>query len=294
MRPIRSFLFVPGNRPTWVGKAVASGADALILDLEDSVPPHEKDEARASVAATILALHAQNLRLYVRINVDRDGPSVADVTAVCRPGLEGIVLPKVGGPEDVSVADRIIGSAETAAELPERSVRIVPTLETAKGLQFAYECAVHDRVDAIIGATAKDADVSRSLGFRWTPDGHESVYLRSRVVMAARAAGKLPIGGLWQKIDDLEGMRRAANFNRDLGMTGEITIHPSGSRILNEVYSPSADDLAYFEGLIREYEEGMAEGRGAILYRGDHIDLAHVKTARDIVAMSKSLGKTDA
>jgi citrate lyase subunit beta/citryl-CoA lyase len=285
---IRSFLFIPAIRPNWIGKAVAAGADAVILDLEDSVPPAQKDEARALAAAAINEHLGSDIRIFVRVNVDDQGTLAKDIAAVCQSGIEGIVLPKITGPDDVDVAANLIEAAEIRLRLVPGEIAIVATLESARGLQFAYECALHPRVSALIGATAKNADVARSLGYRWTAEGMETLYFRSRVVLAARAAGKLPIGGLWQQFHDVDGMRASAMQNRDLGMSGEIAIHPASVPILNEVYSPSAEDLAYFRGMIEVFDQAVAEGRSALVYEGEHIDLAHVKTAREIVAMVNS------
>jgi citrate lyase subunit beta/citryl-CoA lyase len=108
-------------------------------------------------------------------------------------------------------------------------------------------------------------------------------------VMAARAAGKLPIGGVWQQVHDLAGLRAAAELDRNLGMTGELCLHPSNVAVLNEIYSPSEEELAYYRGMIVALDQAQALGKASVIYEGEHIDIAHVKTARAIIAAAEQL-----
>ncbi len=285
-KPARTLLFVPGNRESWIDKIPGYTSDCVIIDLEDSVPAHMKDMARQLVRSKIAGLAAAGVRVFVRINKDEGGYSVDDVRACAVPGLEGLVLPKPEGPEDVRSAALMLDAAERDAGIAQ-AASLIPTLESARSLHFAYECAMESRVVAVFGAIAKNADVARSVGFRLTPGGLETLYLRSRVVLAARAAGKQPLGGLWQTVHDLQGLREFATFNRNLGMTGEMILHPSNADIVNEVYSPSAQEISYFEGMITAFEAGVAQGRASVMYEGEHIDLAHVQTARAMIAMNR-------
>ena len=288
MPPIRSFLFVPGNKASWIEKAVAAKADALILDLEDSVPPAGKTEARGIVTGKLAWLAEQHQRTYVRINRSPHLYDFDDILAVVRPGLEGLVIPKPNGPEDIDCVSMMVTEAEMRNGVAIGATRIVPTLESARSMQFAFEIAQRPRVDILCGATAKNADVSRALGFSWTAEGNETLYLRSRTVMAARAAGKRPLGGLWQQVHDLVGLRAAAEQNRRLGMTGELVLHPSNVAIVNEVYSPTPDEVVYYQGMIAALDQAQAQGRASVIYDGEHIDIAHVKTAREIIALAEA------
>lgn len=288
MKPIRSFLFVPGNKAGWIEKSVASRADALILDLEDSVPPAQKEEARGIVASKIAWLAEQQQRVWVRINRSPHLYDFDDILAVVGPHLEGVVVSKPCGPEDIDTVSSLLSEAEYRKGVAVGATRVVPLLETARALQFAYEIALRERVPAIVGATAKNADVSRALDTVWSAEGRETLYLKSRVVMAARAAGKLPIGGVWQQIHDLEGLRASAERDRALGMSGELLLHPSNVPTANEVYSPSAQQVAYYEGMIAALDAAQAQGRASTVYDGEHIDIAHVKTAREIIALARS------
>ncbi|HYF16757.1 MAG TPA: aldolase/citrate lyase family protein, partial [Ramlibacter sp.] len=203
MKPIRSFLFVPGNKAGWIDKAVDSQADALILDLEDSVPPAQKVEAREIVRSKLAFLAERRQRTWVRINRSPHLYDFDDIQAVVGPHVEGIVISKPVGPADVDTVSSMLSEAEYRKGVVVGSTRVVPLLETARALQFAYDIALRERVPAIVGATAKNADVARALDTVWSAEGRETLFLKSRVVMAARAAGKLPIGGVWQQVHDL-------------------------------------------------------------------------------------------
>ncbi|XYI35132.1 CoA ester lyase [Cupriavidus oxalaticus] len=288
MKPVRSMLFVPGNKPDWIEKSITSKADSLILDLEDSVPAPLKVEARGIVKSKLAWLAEQGQRLFVRINRSPHLYDFDDILAVVGRYVEGIVISKPIGPEDIDTVSMMLSEAEYRNGVELGSTRVIPLLETARALELAYEIAKRDRVGAIVGATARNADVARALGYVWTPDGRESLYFKSRAVMAARAAGKLAIGGVWQQVRDLDGLRKSSLLDRNLGMSGELALHPSNVATLNEVYSPSAEEVAYYEGMIAALDEAQANGRASTIYDGEHIDIAHVKTAREIVALAKS------
>lgn len=287
MKPIRSFLFVPGNKASWIDKAAESTADALILDLEDSVPPAQKVESREIVRSKLEPLASLDQRTWVRINRSPHLYDFDDILAVVSSHLEGIVVSKPGGPEDIDMVSAMLAEAEYRKGIAIGSTRILPLLETARSLQFAYEIALRSRVPAIVGATAKNADVARALHTVWSPDGRETLFLKSRVVMAARAAGKLPIGGLWQQVHDLEGLREASQRDRALGMSGELVLHPSNVPVVNAVYSPSAEEVDYYRGMIAALDEAQARGRASTVYDGEHIDIAHAKTAQEVIDLAR-------
>ena len=275
---IRSALFVPAHREGWVEKALRAGPDAVILDLEDAVPDAEKDTARALVGAGVATIAAAGVVAMVRPGDLRDLEScVVD-------GLEALVLPKVDSIENV--VPYVVAA--------DRSIGIVVTLETALGYQNAAELARGPRVVGLFAATGKGGDVQRELGYRPTPDGLETLYIRSQAVLAARAA-RLPhiLTGPWQELDDLDGLRAQAAFDRDLGFTGEVLIHPAGVAIVNEAYNLGADELEYHVGLVSAYEEAQREGIGAVIYRGAHIDAAHYRTSLAVVEDARRNGRLE-
>jgi citrate lyase subunit beta/citryl-CoA lyase len=275
---IRSALFVPAHREGWVEKALRAGPDAVILDLEDAVPAREKDAARALVGPGVATIAAAGVVPMVRPGHPRD----LEAFAVAE--LAALVLPKIDTAEDIE---------EYAASLG-RTTGIVVTLETALGYLNATELARAPRVLGLIAATGKGGDVQRELGYRPTPNGLETLYIRSQAVLAARAA-RLPhiLTGPWQELDDLEGLRAQAAFDRDLGFTGEVLIHPAGVAIVNDAYNLGADELEYHVGLVSAYEEAQREGIGAVIYRGAHIDAAHYRTSLAVVEDARRSGRLE-
>lgn len=286
MRPIRSLMFVPGHKEKWIEKIPGFGADAVVLDLEDSVPDALKTAARGLVGAAIPVLSGKGPRLYARTNRGRHAYDVEDIAAVVQPGLDGIFVSKAEDAIDIECLSRLIAEAEHRRGMEQGVIKLIVPVETARAAQFVFDIASHPRVENMVQVTAKGADLERNLGFTWTPSGLETLYLRSQAVVAARAAGKPHIiGGMWQEVHDLDGLRKAALFNKTLGFTGEIVLHPSNVAVVNEVYSPSPQEIDHYRGMIAAFAEAEARGEGALMYRGEHIDIAHVQTARAFLAM---------
>ena len=291
MKPIRTMLFVPGSKSNWFTKIATYGSDTIILDLEDSVPVNLKYDARNHVSQAIAPLTEQNQRIYVRINRGPYGFDIDDLEAVIQPKLEGIVLPKINGPEDVDTITSLVAEIEYKKNIEVGSTKFIATLETARSIYLAYEIAIKERVVALAGVSPANGDVARSVGYQWTSEGLERLYIRSKVVLAARAANIIPIGGLWQDIHDLDGLRTATKFNRQLGFSGEMIVHPSHVSIVNEVYSPTEQEIAHYKGMIETFENALKTGAGAVLYEGEHIDYAHVNTAKQMLQFAESLKK---
>ncbi|WP_136660642.1 aldolase/citrate lyase family protein [Nitratireductor sp. XY-223] len=292
MRTIRSLLFTPASKPGWIDKAAHSGADAIILDLEDSVPASAKAEALAVAADKVKELSRAGQRVYVRINRLVHIYDFNEILRLAQPGLEGIVLPKPNDMSDIDVAHAMVSEAESRAGLPLNSIVFAAVLETANSLVLAREIARHPRVALLIAASSKNGDVSRSLGFQWSLEGLETLYLRSSAVAAARAAGKLAIGGLWQDVHDLKGLSSWAAFNRQLGFHGELALHPSNVPVINAAFSPSQQDIEYYTDMIAAFGRAQAEGKAAVVFRGEHIDHAHVKTANEILEYARNLDRS--
>jgi citrate lyase subunit beta / citryl-CoA lyase len=292
MRPMRSILFVPGHREGWPAKGVAAGADGLILDLEDAVPQALKAEARKVVAASIKSLAAgpRKVGVYVRLNPLETGMSGDDIEAVTVEGLDGFALPKVYDARDIIQYDALVTHYERRNGLKPGSIEFIVNLETAQSYANCEALiAASPRVATLFAGTARDADVSRSIGFEFTPLGLETLYLRSRALLAVRAAGlEFPLVGLWQDMNDPEGARAFAVQNRQLGFRGQVMIHPSHIALCNEIYSPSKEDVIFYQGMIEAFEAAEAQGIAAVTYEGHHIDYAHVKTARQVLELYKS------
>ncbi|WP_326808253.1 CoA ester lyase [Streptomyces sp. NBC_01775] len=286
--PLRSLLFVPGTRTDWLPKARAAGADAVILDLEDAVPQQEKAAARARVAEALAGTAAgpdDGMAHFVRINPLDGWTGAEELRALARPGLAGIVLPKVRCAQDVRLADRLLTWCEHEQGLPPGKFALVPLLETARALHAAYDIAAAAPRVAYTGAvTAPGGDVERAIGYRWSPAGTETSALRSRVLLDVRAVGAPhPVTGLWARITDLAGLRSFAEQNRSLGYAGMMAIHPSHVPVINEVFSPGDDELARCARLVAAVEKAQADGAGAVSFEGEMVDEAMAATARQVL-----------
>lgn len=280
MHAYRSILFVPGHRPTWADKAAASGADCVVLDLEDSVPAGEKAAARMVVAESIRRIRQSNsgIGIFVRVNPLATRLTGGDLEAVVVPGLTGIFAPKVECATDVLQYDALLDHFEERNGVA--GLEYIVPVETVQAIQNCREVALSSpRVGAMIGPSAEHADIARAVGYEWTPEGLETLYLRSRVLLACREAGIHALTGLWEDLENLEGLREFAGRGRQLGFRGMIAIHPSHVATLNDVFSASAEDIAFYEGLAKAYEAAAADGTGALRYRGLHIDKAHYDKA---------------
>ncbi len=280
MTPYRSILFVPGHRPAWADKAVAAGADCVVLDLEDSVPADRKVEARATVADSIARVRAANpdVGLLVRVNPLATRLTGGDLEAVVVPGLDGIFAPKIEKATDVLQYDALLDHFEERNGVT--GLEYIVPVETVQAIQNCREVALASpRVGAMIGPSAEHADIARAVGYEWTPEGLETLYLRSRVLLACREAGIHALTGLWEDLENLDGLRQFALRGRQLGFRGMIAIHPTHVATVNDVFTPSAEDIAFYEGMVAAYEAAAAEGTGALRYRGLHIDKAHYDKA---------------
>ncbi|MBI4307416.1 MAG: CoA ester lyase [Chloroflexi bacterium] len=292
-RPVRSALYVPGNKLDWMRKAPRYGADALVFDLEDSVPPAEKATARKLVRQALDEMGAQHT-LIVRVNGVDTGMTADDLEAVTCGGLYGVFLPKTRGPEDVVEADVLLTAFERRVGLALGRTVIVPGLETARAMREAHEVfTASPRVEHSGAVVSRGGDIARALSMVWTRDGRESLFLRSKVLLDARAAGlRYPMGGLWTDIQDLDGLRAFATEMRQIGYTGLRLIHPSHVPVVNEVFTPTAEEIAYWKGLTEALAEAEKRGTTAITYQGDMVDTAMVKTGRQVLALARKLGLT--
>jgi citrate lyase subunit beta / citryl-CoA lyase len=285
--PIRSLLYVPGNKLDWMLKAPQYGADALIFDLEDSVPADQKADSRKTVRQAIDQLGSLGRpRLFVRINAFATGMALDDLEAIVAPGLFGIQAPKIEGPQAIQELDSAMTALERKAGLPEGQIFIQPLIESAEGVRVAYEIAMAAaRVGYLMGAAGGNVgDMAQSVGYRETT-GLETAYIFGKIVIDARAAGITnPCTGLvTDPIRDLEAVRARATRARNFGYMGSNLIHPSHIQLANEVFGPSKADVEFWTGLVAAVEEGERRGTSAVLYQGRMMDIAHMNHARNML-----------
>lgn len=266
----RSFLFAPGNDERKLRKALSSAADAVVADLEDAVTPAEKDAARALTVRVLAEAEGDALRL-VRVNGAGSEWITADVMAVESIGLDGIVLPKA--------------EAATVGEVQDLGLPVVAIVETPAGLRGAFELAATPAVEALVlGAV----DLGLALGLEQREDGLELLFARSSVVVDSAAAGlRGPIDRVWTALGDDAGLRADCSFGRSLGFRGKACIHPEQVPVVNDAFSPSSEELARARDVVRAFEDAAANGRGAVAFDGEMIDLPVVERARQLLADAK-------
>lgn len=295
MKPLRSMLFVPGNKFAWMEKALNYGADALIYDLEDAVPPADKTAARSLVRDALEQFHAHGPTLTVRINALETGIAGDDLEAIVCPALSAIVAPKVETPQDIAVLDTLLTQYEHQAGMTPGQIEIFPTLETATGIYHAYHIATCSaRVPTLVATAGKGGDTARSLGYVWSKDATETLFIRSKVLLEARAAAcHYPLIASWFDIKDIESLQADVQLNRQIGFTGQVVIHPSHVPIVNQMFTPSAEEIAYYQGLVAAMEKAEQEGTAAVTYDGGMVDIAMLKTAQQLLALARQIGALD-
>lgn len=291
--PLRSMLFAPGNEPRKVSKVATFGADAVILDLEDAVPAADKARARPMVRAALPDLRGP--LVCVRVNALATGLTAGDVEGVVAEGLDAIVLPKTESGEDVVRLDAALARAEERAGLPAGRIRILPIVETARGLLEAPAIAASS--PRVITLSFGSADFTRDLelpSIRWSLDGAELFYARSKVVVDARAAGRSrPIDGPYLAVRDLEGLEADCRTARRLGFQGKICIHPSQVAVANRVFGPDPGEVAFCRRVVAAFREAEARGSASIAVDGIFVDYPIAEKAERIVALADALAARD-
>ncbi len=278
---IRSYLYAPGSNPAVMEKALRAGADAVIFDLEDAVAPGEKRTARDQVA-TMVSGAAQagappGLEIHVRVNRGLDAVDRDDVAAVTQPGLTALRVPKVGSGQELRALAELLDELEARAGMPPGTVRVYPLIETAAAVLAAPEIAAAPRVARLgFGATDFLADI----GAPGAGDGPGTLVARGTLVLASRAAGiGAPLDSVYTRLDDREGLIRAARFARELGFFGKSVIHPRQIEPVHEVFTPTEEELAGARRVLDQAERAA----GASAIDGQMVDPAVVARARRVL-----------
>jgi citrate lyase subunit beta/citryl-CoA lyase len=291
LRPMRSLMFVPGNRERMIERALGlgefrpGGLDVAVLDLEDGVPAASKEDARGRVASALgRASHDGPGPLrYVRIRRALSDDGAADLDAIVRSGLDGIMAPKVRRENEIAWLADELDVRERDARIPRGTVRIIPSIESAAALLEAPRIAAAS--DRVIGLTFGSEDFALDLGLPTIREAEalELVYARSATVIAAAAAHKLSFDGIFPDIQDTTGLRADCLRARRLGFTGKTLVHPGQIEIVNEVFSPTIEEVEHARQVIAAYDEGAARGAGAVALDGQMLDAPVVERARRIV-----------
>ena len=284
----RSMLFLPGNTPNMLVNGAFLGADAVILDLEDAVAPSEKDVARVLVRNTIRYMDFRGCEVIVRINAVDSDFWQADLDEILPQKPDLILLPKSSSAQDVLAADAYIGQKEAALGFAPNTVRLMPLIETALGVENAFSIAsACPRVAALfLGAE----DLTADLRCQRTKAGREIEYARTRLVTAARAAGVDVYDTPFTDVNDDEGIEADAALAKALGFTGKAAISPRHVEAINRVFSPTQKEIDYAYEVMEAIRVAKEQGKGAIALYGKMIDAPIVARAEQTIAAAKEMG----
>ncbi len=298
MKMERTMLFVPAARWSMIEKAVASAADAVCLDLEDSVPDTEKPAGRANAARAFRELDFGPRLRMLRIN-GLDTPfayrDLIEVVEAAGDRIDLIMLPKAGAAKDVAFVDILLGQIEAHRGFPNR-IGIEAQIETAAGFVSIREIATASpRLEALIfGPGDYAASMRMPLANIGEADEHDALYPGHRwhavmhaIVAHARANGLRAIDGPYAGYKDTAGFERSCRIARAMGFDGKQCIHPAQLETANAIFSPTAAEVAHAREIVEAYERAVAEGRGSASWNGKMIDAANIRMARTILEKQK-------
>ena len=283
----RTMLFLPGNTPNMLMNGDTLGADSIIYDLEDAVSPDEKDAARILVRNTLQYLRAKSCEIIIRINPLESQYWQADLEEVvpCRPDL--IMPTKVGSGEDVRKIADAIAALEKGAGIEEGSVGILPLIETALGVEKAFEIA--SASPRVAGIFLGGEDLTADLHCKRTREGQEIFYSRCRLVCAARACGVEAYDTPFTDVEDMRGLEQDTQLAKSLGFSGKAVISPRHVETVNALFSPTPEEIEYAHDVMDAIEEGRRQGKGVISLRGKMIDAPIVKRATQVLEMERQM-----
>ncbi len=294
--PLRSLLFIPADSERKLGHADRSGADALILDLEDSVAPDHKARARGLAAAFLRdrPKATRTSQIWVRINALDSPLTPADLAAVVGALPDGVMLPKAGGPQDVAKLSRQLDTLEAQTGIGAGSIRIVPVATETAAAPFKLGEYATAGLERLSGLTWGSEDLSTALGASTNLDASGEwaftyKLVRSLTLLAARAAGVQPIDTLYSDFRNEAGLRAASRASRAEGFTGRLAIHPAQVAAINESYLPSSEDIEHARRVIAAF--AAAPGAGTVGLDGKMLDIPHLKQAEALLEQVAARGR---
>ena len=284
----RSMLFLPGNTPNMLINGNSLGSDAIIFDLEDAVSPAEKDAARILVRNTLRYMDFRGCETIVRINSIDTPYWQKDLDTVLPQQPNLILLPKTNSAADIQAADAYMTALEEKLGLPNNTVGLMPLIETALGVENAFSIATASkRVQALfLGAE----DLTADLQCKRTKESREIEYARTRLVVAARAAGVAVYDTPFTDVNDDEGIWTDARVAKALGFNGKASISPRHVEVINQVFSPTQKEIDYAYEVMDAIALAKEQGRGVIALHGKMIDAPIVARAQQTIAAAEALG----
>jgi citrate lyase subunit beta/citryl-CoA lyase len=282
---LRSLLFVPGNKPSMLTKALGLTPDAFAPDMEDSVPAAEKTNARETIRTFLPQLKATGRPVIPRVNALDTQWLEDDLAAIVGPQIFAISVGKVRTAADISTISQLIAKLEQRAGLSIGAIKLLPWIETAEAI---VNCdAICRASERIAGVAFGGEDFTNDLGIERLDDESQVLYARSRICIAARAAHVLALDTPYFRLRDADGLRANALRAKSIGFKGKFAIHPDQIGTLNECFSPSEQEIAHARRVIEAYEAAERSGRGSTSLDGWVIDVPVVKRARALLELAK-------
>jgi citrate lyase subunit beta/citryl-CoA lyase len=287
MTILRSLLFVPGNTARMLDKAVVLKPDAFILDLEDSVPIDEKANAREVTASYLEKFAATGQPVIPRVNSLDTGLLEADLEAIVGPHVFGVSVGKIDTPAHVHEVTRILQRLEIKTGLTIGTIKLLPWIESASAIVHVYDiCRASSR---IVGVALGAEDFTNDMEIERRDDDRELAFARSAISIAARAAGVLALDTPFFSFRDTDALRENTQTSRSNGFRGRFAIHPAQLDIINEVFSPSADEIQHARDVIAAFDEAAAQGRGSTSLDGKVVDVPVVKRAQALLDLAETM-----
>ena len=289
--PGRSWLFVPGNRDRMIAKAASVGADVVMFDLEDSVPPEEKANALGKVSRHLARQPTSSTRgdtkpaAFVRVNRSEGEGLAAQLGPVVRGGLVGICIPKVESPGDIATVSDMLTEFELKASLPAGSIWVQPIIETAIGLLHAEQIAGCDT--RVLALAFGAEDFALDMGIDRLDAAAELDQARWHVSVAARAAGVLAVDCVYPRIDDEDGLIQETTRAKQMGYQGKLIIHPRQIEAVHSAFAPTRREIENAQHTVEAYEAARLEGKGVTALDGRMIDEPVVERARRLLAAAE-------
>jgi citrate lyase subunit beta/citryl-CoA lyase len=286
MNMFRTYMYVPGIQEGMLAKAPDRGADAYILDLEDSVPVAQKEKARGMVLKALPDI-SQRTRaaLFVRVNGLGTDQFVDDLFSVAHPALTGISVPKIETPQQIPVIDTFLAEAEKRRGLKPGSLGLIVNIESALGLVNVHEILKAGK--RIVAVSMGGEDYALDLDIVRTESAEELNYPRQTIAVAARAAEVQAIDMVFPDVNNEPGLIANTKAGRRMGFRAKQIIHPKQVAVVNDLLSPSEEEMAKARVVVSAYEEGESSGKGAVALNGQMIDRPVVERARRLLSLAK-------
>jgi citrate lyase subunit beta/citryl-CoA lyase len=290
---LRSLMFTPGQRRNMIDKALglgAAGPDALMFDFEDSVPPDQKDVARDLVAEALTHPPGADGPAYiVRVNSSATGRQIADMRAVVGPHLFAILLPKVERPDEIVAAAMVVDDLERESGVPRGQVGLIAAIESARGVHRVVDIATSS--PRLAGLMFGAEDYARDLGLPVVRTGAawELIFARSSLVNSAAIARLFTMDQVHMNFRDTEGERRDAIASRAVGFSGKCAIHPSQVAIINEVFSPTPEEVEHARAVAKAFDEAVAKGVGCVMFGGQVVEQPILERAQRVLRYHETI-----